>query len=102
MSTLSFKQYLSIMNEDTQQDVNKLMSDISLIDTQINQRTQPLLQRKAQLQKMLAIKQKMAQGEAKKNGGTEMQAQNGQQSNQTTTPGSTGSATPGGAPALTR
>jgi hypothetical protein len=104
MSTLSFKQYLSIMTEDTQQDVNKLMSDISLIDTQVNQRTQPLLLRKAQLQKLLAIKQKMAQAEEKKNGG--MQAPNGQQqgqpSNQTTTPGGTGSATPGGAPALTR
>lgn len=92
------------MTEDTTQDVNKLMSDISLIDTQINQRTQPLLARKTQLQKMLAIKQKMQQAEQKKNG--DMQAQNGQPqaqpSNQTTTPGGTSSATPGGAPALTR
>jgi hypothetical protein len=105
MNLLTFKDFLSIVAEDAQQDIAKLMSDISMIDTQINQRTTPLLARKNALQKMLALKQRHAQAEAKQagaNGTSPMQAgQTGQPpAGQTTTPGGTGSATPGGAPSM--
>lgn len=108
MSYLTFKEALAIMvAEDTQQDIDKLMADISMIDSQIAQRTAPLQQRKVALTKLLAQKQGQKQAEDKKNGANQqsgMQAQQqGQPSmTQTTTPGGTGSATPGGAPAMTR
>lgn len=101
MASLSFKQFLSIMDEDIQQDVNKLMADISMIDTQISQRTQPLAARKAQLQKLLAIKQKQAMAQQSRDSKTSQNPSGEMQAgNQTTTPGGTSSATPGGAPAL--
>lgn len=99
MATLSFKQFLSIIDEDVQQDVNKLMADISMLDTQIAQRTQPLVTRKLQLQKMLAIKQKQAQAQQKRDGNEE-QTKEMSARTQTTTPGGSGTATPGGAPSL--
>lgn len=105
MTPLTFKDYLStIVAEDAQQDIAKLMSDISMIDTQINQRTGPLVARKTALQKMLALKQRQAQAEAKqaeKDPNAMQAGQTGQPpAGQTTTPGSTGSATPGGAPSM--
>ena len=105
MANLTFKQFLStIVVEDVQADIAKLTTDISMIDAQINQRTTPLLQRKMQLQKMLALKQKQAQVDVVK----DPAAPNGQQpqagatppSNQTTTPGGSRSATPGNAPSI--
>ena len=98
MESLTFKEFLGIINEDTQQDIAKLMSDISMIDTQIAQRTTPLNARKVALQKMLALKQRQAQAEEKQNGGKMTTDQEGQapQGNQTTTPGSSGAANPGG------
>lgn len=102
MSMLSFKQYLSIMEEDVNADIAKISSDIALCDTQINQRIAPLQQRKMQLQKMLAVKQKQAQADANKPGAQQpnQQQQPMQASNQTRTPGASDSATPGGAPQL--
>jgi hypothetical protein len=101
MASLSFKQFLSIVQEDAQQDVNKLMADISLIDTQINQRTAPLITRKAQLQKLLALKQKQAQAQQAQDAKTSQDPSGEMQSGtRTTTPGGTGSSTPGGAPSL--
>lgn len=99
---LSFKSYLSMVVEDVQQDIAKITSDIAMIDTQINQRTQPLLTRKAALQKMLALKQKQAQADATKDGAPQPgQTQNPMQaSNQTKTPGAAQTQTPGNAPQL--
>jgi ribosome-binding ATPase YchF (GTP1/OBG family) len=101
---LSFKDFLAIIAEDTQQDIAKIQSDISMIDAQIVQRTTPLNARKMALQKMLALKQKQAQAEQAKQGPqSTMQAQDQQgqtAGNQTTTPGSSGAATPGGSPTI--
>lgn len=96
---LSFKDFLAIIAEDTQQDIAKIQSDISMIDAQIVQRTTPLNARKMALQKMLALKQK----QAKQQPSSTMQAQDQQgqtAGNQTTTPGSSGAATPGGSPTI--
>lgn len=98
---ISFSEFLTLqLDEDVAQDIDKLNSEISTIDTQMNQRVAPLLQRKTQLQKMLAQKRQQQQAEAKKNGNQQpdkMQAQQQQQAGQTqtTTPGSSGSGTPG-------
>lgn len=104
-STLSFKHYLGMVEEDVNQDIATIMSKISLLDTQINSRTQPLLAQKATLQKALAIKQKEAQAQSAQN--PQQGQQNGQTpgqpmqaSNQTTTPGGTRTQTPGNAPSL--
>ena len=103
MGTLSFLEFLGIVNEDAASDVVQLQTKIGAIDAMINQRTQPLLQQKTQLQKMLAIKQKQQQDEVKRAGNTATPQQpvNGAQqpamtANRTTTPGGSGSGTPGG------
>lgn len=100
MSTLTFKDFLSIVNEDAAADVMKLQAEIGAVDAQLNQRTQPLMQRKQQLQKLLMIKQKQQQAEQAKAGNTatDPNAQQAQAGNATTTPGGTGSGTPGGQP----
>lgn len=94
---MSFKQFLEVVNEDLDGDINKLMSDISMVDAQINQRTQPLIARKNQLTKMLAIKQKQKMVDDKRAGqqGDQQQGQPMQQGNRTVTPGSSGTGTPG-------
>lgn len=103
MASLTFKQFLNTVpvTEDIQQEIAKLTTDIALLDTQITQRTAPLQQRKAALQKQLAIKQKQAQTPG---GQPEQGMQAGQQpaGNRTTTPGGTGTATPGTSPSLPR
>jgi hypothetical protein len=89
-SPLSFKQFLSIVNEDASADVAKLQSDIATIDAAINQKTGPLLMQRQRLQKMLAIKQKQQETEnaraqaqqkqqADKQSPMQAQAQQGQQ-----------------------
>jgi DNA-binding helix-hairpin-helix protein with protein kinase domain len=103
----TFKKFLSIIQEDA--NVDKMVMDIqtaiSQLDTQINQRTQPLVAQKQNLQKRLVplLKKKeqddqRAGKEQQINQQQQQQQQNMQQpgSNTTTTPGSTGSATPGG------
>lgn len=93
---LTFKQFLGTINEDFEQEIQKLTSDIAMVDTQITQRTQPLMARKQQLQKMLAIKQKQAQAQAPKDDMAAASAQPQQaQGSQTTTPGGSGAQTPG-------
>lgn len=87
----TFSQYLAteIVTEDVNQEIARITAEIALVDNQINQRTQPLLQRKAQLQKLLATKQSQQQtndGAAQRN------------KPQTITPGSTGAQTPGSPP----
>lgn len=74
MSVLTFKQYLECgdLKEDAAQEVSKLSSDLAMLDAQIAQRTQPLIARKNQLQKQLAVKRKQADVEAKR---TPQQAQ---------------------------
>lgn len=61
--TLTFKAYLSILDEDLSSDITKLQGDISTIDTQITQRTNNLVQQKQRLQKMLAVKQQQKEVE---------------------------------------
>ena len=104
MPNLTFKQFLStVVVEDVAADVAKLQTDIGMIDAQINQRTAPLLLRKQALQKQLALKMKMQQTDATKPGATQQpQAGAPPASNQTTTPGGTGSATPGNGPSMTQ
>jgi uncharacterized protein YecT (DUF1311 family) len=98
MSPLSFKQYLGVLSEDTAQDIQKITNDISMLDAQLNQRTQPLIARKTQLQKMLAIKQQQKAVEDKRTNSQQPTSSTSPSSNQTTTPGSSGAATPGSAP----
>lgn len=88
MLDLTFKDYLRIVSEDTDADVAQLQGDIATLDTEMAKRSQPLLQNKGRLTKMLTIKLKQKELEDQKKG----TAQSG---NQTTTPGSTGQATPG-------
>lgn len=99
MQNLTFKQYVSIVNEDIDQEVQKLQSDISMIDASIQARTAPLIQRKNQLQKLLAIKTKQQQEEQKKtansNGNNAQTPQAGTPGSMTATPGSSGAQTPG-------
>lgn len=94
MKTITFKQFVHTINEGTAEDISKLQADISMIDTTIAQRTAPLNARKTQLQKLLMQKQKQQQAEAKR--APEQQGQ-APSTTTTTTPGSTGSATPGSA-----
>lgn len=91
--TLKFSQFLGMVNEDVSQELERLQADIAAIDAQIAQRTQPLVNRKAQLQKMLAVKQKQADATAQR----QPQGQQGQQpqSNAASSPGSSGAGTPG-------
>lgn len=96
MKELTFKTFLRILDEDVNSDISKLQADISMLDTEITKRTQPLLLQKQRLQKLLAVKQRQQQAETKKQGTPNNdQQQQQQQSNQTTTPGSTGASTPG-------
>lgn len=95
IKNLSFGQFLDYIEEDLGGDITKLQADISMLDTEISKRTQPLMLQKQRLQKMLAIKQKQQQTELKRQGATPEAGENAQQGNQTTTPGSTGAATPG-------
>ena len=60
---LTFKTYLSILDEDLSSDITKLQGHISTIDTQITQRTNNLVQQKQRLQKMLAVKQQQKEVE---------------------------------------
>lgn len=105
MRMLSFKQYLGMVVEDVQQDIAALTSQIAQIDSQINTRVQPLLQKKTILQKTLALKQKEAETQSKQGGNQQQNGQTpGQQpmqaANRTTTPGGTQQATPGTTPSL--
>lgn len=93
MKDLNFKTFLRILDEDLGGDITKLQADISMLDTEISKRTQPLMLQKQRLQKLLAVKQKQQQSELKKQGPEKDQQQ--QQSSQATTPGSAGAATPG-------
>lgn len=95
MKDLTFKTFLRILDEDLGGDITKLQADISMLDTEISKRTQPLMLQKQRLQRLLAVKQKQQQAEVKKQGPTNDQQQPQQQSSQATTPGSAGAATPG-------
>lgn len=103
MTTLTFKNFLSmVVNEDTQQDIDKIRADLSTLDATIQQRTKPLLAQKDQLTKMLAIKTKQQQAEQAQTGQptqqtpTTPQAGGPPQGSAVSTPGSTsGNGTPG-------
>lgn len=89
MLDLTFKDYLRIVSEDTDSDVAQMQGDIAMLDTEIAKRSQPLVQQKGRLTKMLTIKLKQKEVEDQKKGKTEA-------GSQTTTPGSAGAQTPGG------
>lgn len=99
MSFITFKEYLHKLEEDTQQDIDALMADLSAVDSQIAQRTAPLMQRKNTLQKQLFMKQKQKEIEDKKNpqpnNTIQQQGTQQQAGTATTTPGGTGQGTPG-------
>lgn len=99
---LTFKDFLSIINEDA--SVDKMVADIQTaignIDTQLNQRTQPLINQKIQLQKRLSplLKKKAIDDDvaAKKvPPGANPLAQPMQAAPQPATPGSSNNSTPG-------
>jgi len=94
---LTFKTFLRIVEQDLGGDIAKLQADLSMIDTEMAKRTQPLLQKKVQLQKQLAVKQKQQQADLKRNGGDPDQQMdaNQQTGSRATTPGSSGASTPG-------
>ncbi len=95
---MSFKEYMSTINEDAAQEVVKLQSDIAMIDTTIQQRTAPLLRRKEQLSKQLAIVSKQAQADAKTQpaqAANPQLPQAGATASTATTPGSSGAQNPG-------
>lgn len=93
MTSLTFKDFLRILDEDLDGDIAKLQADLSMIDTTIANRTNPLLQQKLRIQKMLALKQKQKQAEVKKEP-AQPEAQQ-QQGSEATTPGSATPGTPG-------
>jgi len=99
---LTFKKFLSIIDEDVAIDkmVIDIQTAISQIDNQINQRTQPLLAQKQQLQRRLGPILKKKQQEDAKTAKEQPQQGTNQQNpmlarTATTTPGSPGAATPG-------
>lgn len=85
---LTFRDYLSIINEDASTEVMALQTKISQLQAKISQATQPLQRQLQQLQTLLAQKQKQAEVEGK------AQAAKMKQST-LTTPGSAGATQPG-------
>jgi K+-sensing histidine kinase KdpD len=103
--SFTLKKFLSIIEEDANVDkmVMDIQSALSQLDNQINQRTQPLLVQKQNLQKRLTpLLKKKEQDDLRMGKEQQVNAQQQQQtmqppgSNTTTTPGSAGTATPGG------
>ncbi len=103
---LTFKNFYTILAEDasTDQMIAQIQASLGQIDTQINQRTQPLLNQKQQLQRRLAplMKKKqdddakMARQNPQQMNAARGQQQPGQQAlTGTTTPGGIGAGTPG-------
>jgi hypothetical protein len=98
---LTFKQFYYIIEDaSTDQAIAQVQAALGQIDTQINQRTQPLLNQKQQLQRRLGPLLKKKQDDDKK-----MAVQNNQQQNiqqdqlrqQAAVPGAaSGAGTPGG------
>ena len=96
MNRLTFASYMSIVNEDIQPEIDKLRADLAMVDASIEQRTRPLLQRKEQINKMLAIKLKQQQAElARAPTADQQRSPAPTQGSQVSTPGSSGAATPG-------
>lgn len=68
---ISFKDYLSIVNEDATADINRLNTLINGINVRIANATKPLQQQLAQLQKQLdnALKKQQAEQKQQPGGG---------------------------------
>jgi hypothetical protein len=81
--------------EDGQQDIDQLMAQISALDARLAQASAPLLAQKNQLTKLLAVKQKQQASQVNQQPNQQPGQPPAQQGNQTTTPGSSGAATPG-------
>lgn len=93
--TMTFLQFLK-MNEDAASNVAQLQRQITDIDTQINQRTKPLVDQKMRKQAMLAVAQKQLDDQLQQDQTQQSENPNQQtQQTTTTTPGSTGQSTPG-------
>lgn len=95
--SLTFRQYLSILEEDTAQDIEKLQADISTLDATINQRTAPLVQQKQRLTKLLMQKQKQKEQEDSRTAAKPGATQQPQQAQPVSKayPGATTAGTPG-------
>ncbi len=89
MRSLTFKEFLRIVDEDAEQDAVKLQGELAMIDTVIARKTAPELQRKQRITKMLALKQKEREVELK----TKPDAE--KQQGMAAAPGSSGASTPG-------
>lgn len=74
MTNPSFLAYLRVLDETVEDEVSKITADIAMVDSQINKATAPLVARKTQLQKLLAVKQKLAQNAASQHKPTIQQA----------------------------
>lgn len=92
---LTFKKFLDIINEDANEDqmILQLQTQLNQVESQINQQTQRLLTQKTAIQRKLnpLLKKKQVSAKTMDQQNPEQQMQAGA----TTTPGSTGAATPG-------
>lgn len=82
---ITFREYLSIVNEDAQEEVAKLQSEITTATILAQKAAEPHLRLVKQKQALLNQKQRQAAAEAKKN----------QQGGQTPTPQAAPGSTPG-------
>lgn len=64
--SLSFAEINRVLNEGTAQEVAMLQAQIAQIETAIQQRTKPLVDRKQRLSQLLAQKQKVLNAEQQK------------------------------------
>lgn len=105
MKPITFKEYVELTTENEQLDkaVADLQAQIGQLDTTINQRTQSLINQKAQIQRRYAqlLKQKQAADRSEEQKQRQLKSQQptdnkpAQVGNQAVTPGSAGANTPG-------
>lgn len=95
MSSLTFKEFLRMLDEDTDTDIAKLNITKQQLVVRKAQASKPLDDQINTTDKALMMKEKQKAIEDKKKG-AQPNGQQQQPSNTTTTPGSTGSQTPGG------
>jgi hypothetical protein len=93
MNPLTFKDFLRMLDEDTDTDIANLMLSKQKLVVRKAQATKPLDDQTNNIDKLLMQKEKQKENEAKKAGVAT--ANGAKPSNQTTTPGSAGAQTPG-------
>lgn len=88
-SLLTFKEFLRILDEDTEQDVVQIQGQIAQLDAIMNRKIAAETAQKQRLIKQLALKQKQREQELKMEPGSD------KQQGLVKTPGSSGASTPG-------